>query len=560
MSELNNSAFNSSVLRRAQRLLLYVAISVTLIVTPQFNLDPINLPKFLLLVVFSGALIGYLKGEIFKIPTDLKIASISFVLSMLITFFLSGAPFLGQFYGDFGRNTGLLTYFSLVIIFLSAVVVNRSGFSEKIIIVMIGSGSLVVMYGLIQWADLDPVDWANPYNKILGTLGNPNFASAFFGFTVIACLAYIFDQNQSNTQRLPLALLALLALFLIIKSDATQGLMLTLLGVTLLFYLRFLKEKKNFVVTFTYICTFFICGFLAILGLLQRGPLGTLLYQESVTYRGDYWRAGWKMLWANPFTGVGMDNYGDWYRASRTLEATERRGPDVISNSAHNVFLDLASNGGFPLVLSYLMIVSLVARSAWKLVSRNSGYDKVASALVVIWIAYVLQSIISINQIGLALWGWLLGGTIIGYEKFGEVELARLKRKESTKDFRSIPPSYVLTSALSMLIAALLGLGPVIKDASYISAVKKGDFVAIENATMRFPHDGFYFNYSSRIALENDYSEKARQFSKSAIQQNARDFNAWKTLVDNPKISSSEKADAIKKMKELDPFNNTLGQ
>jgi hypothetical protein len=154
----------------------------------------------------------------------------------------------------------------------------------------------------------------------------------------------------------------------------------------------------------------------------------------------------------------------------------------------------------------------------------------------------------------------LLGGTIIGYEKFGEVELARLKRKESTKDFRSIPPSYVLTSALSMLIAALLGLGPVIKDASYISAVKKGDFVAIENATMRFPHDGFYFNYSSRIALENDYSEKARQFSKSAIQQNARDFNAWKTLVDNPKISSSEKADAIKKMKELDPFNNTLGQ
>ena len=42
MSELNTSALNSSVLRRAQRLLLYVAISVTLIVTPQFNLEPFN--------------------------------------------------------------------------------------------------------------------------------------------------------------------------------------------------------------------------------------------------------------------------------------------------------------------------------------------------------------------------------------------------------------------------------------------------------------------------------------------------------------------------------------
>jgi hypothetical protein len=53
--------------------------------------------------------------------------------------------------------------------------------------------------------------------------------------------------------------------------------------------------------------------------------------------------------------------------------------------------------------------------------------------------------------------------------------------------------------------------------------------------------------------------DKALELSRIAVAKNPRDFNAWKTLIDNPKISSSEKADAIEKMKELDPFNNTLG-
>ncbi len=41
---------------------------------------------------------------------------------------------------------------------------------------------------------------------------------------------------------------------------------------------------------------------------------------------------------------------------------------------------------------------------------------------------------------------------------------------------------------------------------------------------------------------------------------NPRNFNAWKILVANPKISESEKAAAIAKIMELDPFNKTLGE
>jgi O-antigen ligase len=73
----------------------------------------------------------------------------------------------------------------------------------------------------------------------------------------------------------------------------------------------------------------------------------------------------------NPIFGVGLDSYGDWYRRSRTIEATLRRGPDVTSNAAHNVFLDISAYGGFPLVLIYIALMVLVIVSAVKVIKDH---------------------------------------------------------------------------------------------------------------------------------------------------------------------------------------------
>ena len=119
-----------------------------------------------------------------------------------------------------------------------------------------------------------------------------------------------------------------------------------------------------------------LIGFVAVLvGTLNKGPLALLLYKDSVTYRGDYWRAGWKMTLDNPIFGVVLDGYGDWYRRSRTIEATLRRGPDVTSNAAHNVFLDISAYGGFPLVLIYIALMVLVIVSAVKVFRRSQGFN-----------------------------------------------------------------------------------------------------------------------------------------------------------------------------------------
>ena len=51
-----------------------------------------------------------------------------------------------------------------------------------------------------------------------------------------------------------------------------------------------------------------------------------------------------------------------------------------------------------------------------RVVQRNDGFDPFFVAIVGAWAAYHVQSLVSINQLGLAIWGWVLSGLIIGYE------------------------------------------------------------------------------------------------------------------------------------------------
>jgi tetratricopeptide (TPR) repeat protein len=231
----------------------------------------------------------------------------------------------------------------------------------------------------------------------------------------------------------------------------------------------------------------------------------------------------------------------------------------VTSNTAHNVFLDISSNGGFFLLIAYLLIIGLVIRSAVRVLGKSGGFDAVGVGLVSAWLAYLVQSIISINQLGLAVWGWVLGGAIIGYDIYKDrPDLPRAKRKAGKRP-EQVPASVVITGALGLVMGLVVSIWPVTQDISFRDALESGDALKIESATDKFPRTGNYYIYAAQILQENKLEDKALEMAKKAIEVNPRDFNAWKLLAANPKISKSERAAAIAKMKELDPFNNTLG-
>jgi hypothetical protein len=285
------------------------------------------------------------------------------------------------------------------------------------------------------------------------------------------------------------------------------------------------------------------------------------LFKESVTYRGDYWRAGWKMTVDHPIFGVGMDSYGDWYRRSRTLEATLRRGPDITSNAAHNVFLDFSSFGGFPLLIIYVALMVLVVVSALKAMQRLTRFDPMLAGLVGGWVAFQSQSIISINQIGLAIWGWVLSGLIIGYEintRDGQViETVSKKGRVAGKPTQTSAAS-VVALFIAFVLGVLVGMPPYVASAKYKSALETSDPKVIQDAAYIWPLD-----YSRMIQVagtlnENKLEAQGLEVAVDATKSFPDNYSVWATLDSMKSATVEQKAQAKKEMKRLDPLNPNL--
>jgi hypothetical protein len=302
-------------------------------------------------------------------------------------------------------------------------------------------------------------------------------------------------------------------------------------------------------------------GFVAVLiGTLNKGPLASLLYKGSVTYRGDYWRAGWKMTVENPIFGVGLDSYGDWYRRSRTIEATLRRGPDVTSNAAHNVFLDISAYGGFPLLFIYVALMVLVVISTVKVIKRSQGFKAGFVGLVAGWVAFQAQSIISINQIGLALWGWVLSGLIIGYEintRNGAVVAEKKTGKTATKPAKASAAT-TLAMFVGLIVGVLVGMPPYLASAKYKGALETSNPNVIQEAAYIWPVDPSRMIQVAVTLNENKLEAQGLLVASDAVERFPDNYQVWATLNSMTSATAEQKAQALVQMKRLDPLNPNL--
>ena len=192
-------------------------------------------------------------------------------------------------------------------------------------------GFIFATYGQIQSAGEDFVSWNNPYNSIIGTLGNPNYAAAFLAMMGVIS----FGLGFSNSINMPLRICALFnsifILFTIYLSNARQGLISYVLGVSII--LIFFIYWRSKVYGLLALGTIFTFGVISVLGMLQIGPLTSLLYKNSVTIRGYYWSAGMEMFKSNPFFGVGGDSYGYYFKQYRDVNYPLKYGFDITNIS-----------------------------------------------------------------------------------------------------------------------------------------------------------------------------------------------------------------------------------
>ena len=376
--------------------------------------DPFNAPKMYVLILSSSWLCAYLlfnfRGQTIYYKR-LFFFSINFIAIMFVMSMLTDVTYTA-FFGDTQRQLGFLTYLSFVILMLVAARHFNFEHVNKFCMVIGFLGFFYITYGLMQYTGNDFIKWVNQYNPIIGTLGNPNYAAAFMAILGVVCLSLVFYKPIQGAFRLLFLILTFGLIVNIFLSNARQGLIS--IGVGIALFLNLIIFYKKRIAGLIFLGINLIISTLVVLGMLQSGPLTEYLYKESVTLRGYYWRAGIKMLRENLFTGVGIDRYGANFKLYRDSGYSLKYGYEITSSNAHNVFIEYFATGGILLGLSYLSILIYIFYSAIKGLIGSKGEKRILlSGIFSAWVAYLAQSLVSIDNIGLTVWGWIFGGLII---------------------------------------------------------------------------------------------------------------------------------------------------
>ena len=549
------------------RLLVFGVPLISLFIMTGSVTDPVNLTKLLILgaVGTAGLLLVLIRGwqQAMLTSKTLMVAAALFLLFSISAVIFSSSPLTQNLYGVYGRNTGFLAYFFLIGVMLCALTLANLTSFKNLFFGLFITGAINIAYcGWVVFFG-DFVGWSNPYGNILGLFGNPNFIGAFLGIWISATVGYFLVNKTPNWLRVLVALLVILAMYEVYMSRAIQGVVVTAAGLaTVLFY--FIRSRtKGWLITSVYSSGVIGFGVVAGLGALQKGPLAEYVYKTSVSLRGAYWNAGIQSGLNQPFTGVGMDSYGDWYRRSRTeYAATVLPGPETVTNSAHNVFLDIFSYGGFPLFISYLGLVGL---GGWAIIShlrRTRAYEPVFVGLSVAWVGYQLQSIISINQIGLAVWGWVLTGALIAYEatqrKGNDAEISNgktpLRKTKQQSEYFSNP----LIAGLGAVVGLILACPPMSADMAWVKATRSGNFTEVQKAlepSYLHPRSSERLVNAISIMESSKLYDQAREYALIATSYNPDSFDSWSALYSVQNSTAEEKALALENMKRLDPQN-----
>jgi O-antigen ligase len=444
------------------------------------------------------------------------------------------------FFGKYGRNNGWLQYLSFVILFFIAAYSFNIYFTRRFLEIIIILGGITSIYGYLQYLGIDFINYKTTGLPVIATLGNSNFASAFIG---LSCVAAFWKATDSNLIKVKLLLIGVLVfeLYVTFISQSLQGLYLALLGIFLFVGFRFFSSNKR--ILFSYLTAYSLLLITALFGLLQMGPLAKIIYQPSISYRGDYFRAAWQMFESDIWTGVGIDRYGDNYRIFRDADAVFRLGPSSVANYAHNVFLQLLATGGIFLVIAYLFTLVLVVFASFKGFRKFHGQDRTLFAAVfAMWVAFQGQSVISIDQVTIATLGWVLSGILIALGLNSEFinEQSKLLNNASSKKragsrFQSALPGL---SALFALFIAISWLIPTWQaEASIKRATKlKGNLsepgyaeekqrLAL-NAVSARPGEIYYKILAADVLVEINELESARLQLKSALDIDPKSYDS----------------------------------
>jgi O-antigen ligase len=524
----------------------------TLAISPWANKDSMIIPKLFLLFICASYLLPKI---VYSIPEVLQFKKIKLLLAIsgliiiqiTVVAIISKAPFEQQLFGRTGRGLGIINAVSLLLVMLaSAIFIKR----EKIKLLLNGlviSCLISSVYSIFQSFGIDFLKWDSKTNGVIGTLGNPNFQSSFAAMALIPTVVLFWNLKYKYIGSI---FFSGVLIWVIFKTQSTQGFVSA--AVAILIFAIAISYHKYKPISFILLLILLFSGIVAILGMLNRGPLSSYLYKVSVQSRGDFWRSAFATANDHPFFGVGIDSFGDSYLKYRDQIAISHPWAEYADN-AHNFFLEYAATAGYPMVILHLSLISLTLMSYIQTQRKIARFDENLIALFIAWSVFQLQSFISPGNLSMMMWNSILTGTLIGVSSLTTSNLEELVpvKKQIVAKTR--------IHSFSFIIAALLIIYPLYNtDHQQMKAMNTGNGDLAITAAKQYPESVLRYQIITRELLNSNLPIQALDLARSAVKFNPNSANLWALIVINPTAPITERVEAKAEILKLDPLNKEV--
>ena len=552
-------------LRNHSSIVIITCVFTTLFIIPT-SIEPFSEPRLFVLSSLSLiALLSFIhirnelyKNRAFKVFYFLIAV---FIFLLIVSAIINDLSFAQLILGAWARNNGLAYYVSLFILLIVTVNMKSTKLEYSILKALSFTGFIVNIYAWLQFANFDFYNSLFPlYNKnlvVYSVFGNTNFFSAFFSFSLLANLGVRTFSAISLVFSLPL-------LFIV----DLQGLVLSFFGLIAIscFWvnsqlIRNFKSKSF--LRLVYLIPFLFIGVLALFLRAQN----RFNKQEFITLedRSYFWQSAIEMIRNSPWFGVGPDSFGYWVGIYRSKEFYDFRNqlktdPGYTDN-AHNVLLHIAATLGIPALVLYCLIIFFVLWRA--LIAYRVCKDKfIVYVLITIFCAYLLQSIISIDHLGLSVWGWIIGGILvklsIGDENLQVAKQVKLSRLSINK-FKiiflvilAILPIYVAVDLIKVSKVSNIFSNSIL-DRSFLT--NKSNIDNIFNLAMNSNHASLRIDVAIHLANSGNLKQ-ALSLAEATSKEFPRDIKSWVLLSKIYKNMDREKEylGALNILRKLEPW------
>lgn len=536
------------------RWMIVIAFMLLPLMMSILNYDAYDLPKAVLLYALTLiAAVSYLAHSLqsggFVIKRNpLNKPLLAFAVMMTIATIASPIMLI-SIIGEYARYENLPTIYGYIILcFFAGQFMNNKQWLNRLVSLSAISFGIMTIYGIFQHFGIDvlPVVMRGFEGRSRSTLGNPVFFGGYLAITIPLFLNYLIDKEE-DVPYLPKWLIAVLlglGFWAAIFSESRGAWFAILVGVVAVLTLRRRQLLRTIGITFSVIV---VSTAVALTIMLAAGhsvlkntvsSLGEKVSEinkpsvGSEASRIEIWKSSVDMVSVRPLEGYGPDQMYVWSAPFETLKDAQLE-KNTISDRAHNIFLQVAINGGLISLLIFLWIIVILATVGFRLLRDKKPTSSFVIAALAALVGYCGQGLSGIDVIGITAPVWILGGSVaaLGANKFSEGLTIPLKTKRHTE--------IIVVASLLASVLFIFSLKPLVADAYYLSGITNGYYNQTDrmisdynSAVSLFPYQSQYRS-SLVVALvsqgnslkDPNLIERAISVADDGLTYNQNDFN-----------------------------------